>query len=51
MDRLEEAQDERWDAVLIDSGMDYVEATDRLRAHSEKAARKPASKPKPARRR
>lgn len=42
MDRLEEAQDERRDAVLIDSGMDYVEATDRLRAHSEKAARKPA---------
>ena len=42
MDRLEEAQDECRDAVLIDSGMDYVEATDRLRAHSEMVARRRA---------
>jgi hypothetical protein len=33
--------------MLIDSGMDYIEATDRLRAHSAKAARKlkPARRP------
>ena len=48
MEALEAAQDERRDSVLIDSGMDYVEATDRLRAHSEKVAR---HKPKPTRRR
>jgi hypothetical protein len=48
MEALEAAQDERRDSVLIDSGMDDVEATDRLRAHSEKVAR---HKPKPMRRR
>ena len=40
MEALEEAQAERRDAVLIDSDMDYVEATDRLNAHNEKAARR-----------
>jgi hypothetical protein len=43
MDVLSEAQEERRDAVLIDSDMDYVEATDRLRAHNELAARREAS--------
>ena len=38
---LEEAQDEARGAVLIDSGMTYVEATDRLRAHGEREARRP----------
>ena len=50
MEALEEAQDERRDAVLIDSDMDYVEATDRLRGHSEKAARRAAAKAKRRRR-
>ena len=40
MDALEEAQDERRDSVLIDSDMDFAEAVDRLKAHSEKAARR-----------
>ena len=40
MDALEEAQAERRDSVLIDSDMDYVEAMDRLNAHSEMAARR-----------
>jgi hypothetical protein len=44
MDALHDAQDERRDAVLIDSDMDYVEGTDRLRAHNELAARQEASK-------
>jgi hypothetical protein len=39
-DALEEAQAERRDAVLIDSDMDYVEGRDRLREHSEMAARR-----------
>ena len=47
MEALKEAQAERRDTVLIDSDMDYVEATDRLNEHNEKAARR---KPKPARR-
>jgi hypothetical protein len=41
---LARMQDERRDAVLIESGMDYVEATDRLRAHNEMAARQEASR-------
>ena len=40
MEALEEAQAERRDAVLIDSDMDYVEAVDRLKAHSEAVARR-----------
>ena len=40
MDALEEAQDERRSSVLIDSDMDFAEAMDRLRAHSEMAARR-----------
>jgi hypothetical protein len=40
MEALQEAQDERRDAVLIDSRMDFVEATQRLQAHSERFARR-----------
>ena len=40
MEALEEAQDERSDAVLIDSEMDFVEATERLRDHNELEARR-----------
>ena len=43
-----QAQDAARDAVLIDSGMDYVTATDRLNAHSEKVIRRAARKPKKA---
>jgi hypothetical protein len=50
METLKEAQDEQRDAVLIDSDMDFVEATDRRRAHNEKAARRSSPKPKRARR-
>ena len=41
---LEEAQAKHRDVVLIDSGMDYVEATDLLKAHSEKVARRRAAR-------
>jgi hypothetical protein len=44
MDTLGSAQIERRDAVLIDSDMDFVEATDRLRAHNELDARRAAAK-------
>jgi hypothetical protein len=44
MEALHDAQDGRHDAVLIDSHMDYVEGTDRLREHNELAARQEASK-------
>jgi hypothetical protein len=39
-DALKEAQAEARDSVLIDSDMDYVEAVDRLKAHSEAVARR-----------
>ena len=35
---LEEAQDERHSSVLIDSDMDFADATDRFQAHSERVA-------------
>jgi hypothetical protein len=40
MEALQEAQDARRDSVLIDSEMDFTEATERLQAHSERAARR-----------
>jgi hypothetical protein len=40
MDALGEAQAEHRDAVLIDTDMDFTEATERLQAHSERAARR-----------
>ena len=40
MDALREAQDHRRDAVLIDTEMDFAEATERLQAHSERTARR-----------
>ena len=40
MDVVEEAQERRRDAMLIESGMDFAEAVDRLHAHSEMAARR-----------
>ena len=40
MEALAEAQDERRSSVLIDCDMDFAEAVDRLRAHSEMAARR-----------
>jgi hypothetical protein len=40
MDRLEKAQEKRRDTVLIDSDMDFVKAVDRLKNHSELAARR-----------
>jgi hypothetical protein len=43
-DALEAAQDERRDAVLIDSDMDFVEGTDRLREHNELDARRARQK-------
>jgi hypothetical protein len=43
-DALKEAQAEARDSVLIDSDMDYVEAVDRLKAHSEAVSRR---RPKP----
>ena len=39
MAALQEAQDEQRDKVLIDSEMDFEEATDRLKAHSERHVR------------
>ncbi len=35
MDALQEAQDERRGSVLIDSGTNFAEATDRLLEHNE----------------
>jgi hypothetical protein len=40
MEELEEAQDERRASVLIDSGMDFAEGVERLKSHSELAARR-----------
>lgn len=40
MEALEEAQAERRNSVLIDSGMSFAESVDRLHAHSEMAARR-----------
>jgi hypothetical protein len=40
MDALASAQAERADAVLVASDMDFAEAVDRLRAHSEREARR-----------
>jgi hypothetical protein len=48
LEALREAQAEAYDRVLIDSDMDYVEGTDRLRAHNELAARREASKARKA---
>ena len=40
MDGLEAAQTRRRSSVLIDSDMNFVEATERLQAHSERVARR-----------
>ena len=42
-DELARMQDKARDRVLIDSAMDYVEATDRLRVHNERDAQRGAS--------
>jgi hypothetical protein len=44
MDALGEAQDAAEDRVLITDAMDYVEATESLRAHNEMDFRRQAAK-------
>ena len=49
MSALEEEQAKQRGAVLIDSDMDFVEATDRLRAHNEMSVRRETKSARPKR--
>jgi hypothetical protein len=49
MGALEEEQAKQRGAVLIDSDMDYIEATDRLRAHNEMSVRRETKSARPRR--